>query len=175
MTDYKSMTKDELMRLMEEKDKEITGHQDEILSLGQEIKEINAQGAGWLIETPNPLFDGRTMGIQFAQGQAFIPLGMTVRSTVVEPMKDSTLEKYPEIQRQDIRDREAVPSSERAAMYLEADYGYEVTFFDGSETADKAMEGLVKQRTKDYANALQAAEAREKAMNSMGAAHFGGN
>lgn len=175
MSDYKSMTKEELMRLMAEKDKEISGKQEEIEVLGQEIKEINAQGAGWLIETPNPLFDGRTMGVQFVQGQAFIPVGMTVRSTVVDPMKESTLETYPEKQREAIRDRENVPSSERAAMYLETDYGYKVTFFDGSDGADKAMEGLVNERTKEYTIAFQAAEAREKAMNSMGAVKFGGN
>ena len=176
MTDYnKNMTKEELLRLLAEKDQEITGQAEEIEALGQEIYELNAKGAGYLIETPNPLYDGRTIGVQFSHGQAFIPVDMIVRSVVVEPMKDTTLEKYPENQRREIREREAIPSSERAAMQMETDYGYQTTYFDGSEGADQAMDDLVNQRTKEYTLALQAAEAKEKAMSAMGATPFGAN
>jgi hypothetical protein len=108
-------------------------------------------------------------------GQAFIPENMIVRSMVQPPMKDTSLEKYPEDQRQAIRDREAVPSSELAAMQLETDYGYKVTYFDGSELADEAMRKLVDERTVEYTNALRAAEAKEKAMSAMGATQFGAN
>lgn len=174
MANYKNMTKEALIALMEEKDQEINGQQEAIENLTQEVKAISAAGAGWLIETPNPAYNERTAGIQFAMGQAFIGVGQRVQSFELEPIKDTQLAKYSEAEQQAILERHNLSSAERAAKAMEAEFGYKVTFFDGSDNADEAMKKLVSNRSIEYRNALAMADAKEKAIQSTGVANFMG-
>lgn len=172
MVDYNKVTKDELVRLLEEANKTIEGQAVEIGTLTEEIQSINAKGAGWLIETPNPLYDGRTYGVQFFMGQAFITNDQTVHALEIEPMKPSQLERYSAEEQKAILERMAIPSAERAAKLMESEFGYTVTYFDGSKDADQQMNELVNNRTKEYRQALIVADAKEKAMQSSGVTNF---
>lgn len=173
---YGKMTKEQLLELLAQKDEEISGQQEIIDTLETEITSINAKGSGWLIETPNPLYDARTYGIQFFMGQAFISVGQSVPAFEIEPMKKSQLDRYSEAERKEILERMSVSPAERAAMAMKDEFGYTVTFFDGTEDADKQMEDIINGRTKEYRQALAMAEAREKAVQATGVTNFiGGN
>lgn len=173
---YKNMTKEDLLKILEQKDQELNEQTVTIERLSEEVKEFNAKGAGWLVETPNPLYDGKTGGIQFVMGQAFIHQGQTLPQFEIEPMKDGQLEKYSKADQEAIKERMKITAAERAAKIMENEFGYKVTYFDGTLSADEEMQKLVSSRTLEYRNALQAAEAKEKAIAASGVMNFmGGN
>jgi len=172
MPSYTNMTKEQLLELLAKKDQEIEGQAETIETLHEEITSINAKGAGWLIETPNPLYDARTYGVQFYMGQAFIPITQRVPAFEIEPMKPGQLERYSREEQEAINERMKKSSAQLAAEAMEADFGYTVTFFDGTKDADKQMEDLINGRTIEYRNALISADAKEKAMQASGVTNF---
>lgn len=158
------MTKAELEAKLAEAQALIESQKVEIEKQTNKIKEISARGAGWLVTTPNPMYDGITLGIQFTRGQAFVRVDQSVPACRLEPMKDGTIAKMgasPE-EVKAIREREKISEAERAVKQLNSDFNYEYVYFDGSETAEEEMAKLMSKRAREYAQALEMAEAMKK-------------
>lgn len=162
-----TLTNAELREQLKEAKALIEAQQVEIEATKQEIGELKANGKGWLVEVPSPLYSAVTLGVQFVRGQAFIREKQAIPAVQIKPTKESYFDKmgYTENQRQEVRQREAMSDAERAVIALENDFGYTVTYFDGSETAEKQMEKMLSERAKDYAAALEMFEAQKKAQD----------
>ena len=139
----------ELKKLREERDAAVAA-----------VTALQADGEGWLVTTNNPLYEGRTLGVQFARGQAFVKQGRSFPEFEWKPMKDSNLVKYPETERKAIRAREQMSSAERMVEKLTADFGYEVVQINLNNQTD--MQKLIGQRATEYAEAIRAREEIEK-------------
>lgn len=127
-----------------------------------QLKAHDAKDIGWLIIAPNPLYDGEVLGIPFRAGLAFIPANQRVPAVEIEPMKESQLAAYPEEERAAIRKREAIPTAERAARRLAADFGYQVEFFDLSRKSERESIMAERQEQRKLAE-IATAEARKVA------------
>lgn len=124
--------------------------QKKIDELQGQVQSLRAQGEGWLITAPSPAYDGQAYGIQFVNGQAFIRKGQKVAAFEIEPAKETTFTKlgltHEEIAR--IREREKIPSCERAAMAMQNEFGYLVEYYDANrlEELQKRQSDRVIQR-----------------------------
>jgi len=56
-------------------------------------KQLASKGEGWLITTPNPLFNDTRFGVKFTDGIAFILRDQEVAAFVVTPMSDGALHR----------------------------------------------------------------------------------
>lgn len=138
-----------------------------------QIKTLKAGKAGWLITAQNALYDGNTAGVQFINGQAFIPDDRVMDAFVFKPMKDHELEKLKEAEKIALREREQIPSSRRAAEFMRDDFGYTIQHFDGEdESLQKLLEARVKERSELQAILDQQAEGAAKANNLMQPTRF---
>jgi DNA repair exonuclease SbcCD ATPase subunit len=126
----------------------------------QKLQELFAKDEGWLITTPNPLYDGVVHGITFVRGQAFIRKGQEVGAFVIQPMKDTQLEKYPEAERAAIREREKISSAERAVKVLVADFHYVAQYFSADQLAER--DALINKRALERNQAEIAAREADK-------------
>lgn len=115
-----------------------------------ELQKLKASKSGWLITAPNALYDGLTMGVQFVNGQAFIPDDRVIPQFVFKPEKEHEVEKNEKMtpeERIAYRERESVPSSVRAAQAMHNDFGYTVQHFDGEDAnLQELMDARVKER-----------------------------
>jgi len=126
----------------------------------QMLNDLHAKEEGWLVTTPNPLYDGVVWGITFVRGQAYIRKDQDVAAFHVTPMKDSQLEKYPEKERAGIREREKMPSAERAVRQLVSDFGYVAQYFDAEHLAER--DALINKRALERNQAEIAAREADK-------------
>lgn len=119
-----------------------------------EIKEMKAQEEGWLVTTPNPVYNEATLDVQFQNGLAFIPARRKFPRYEWEPMKPTSRVKYldsfklPEERKAaeaKLNEREAMTGAQRVVELLEHDYHYQVEWFG----ADKLNE--IKQKVQDRA------------------------
>lgn len=139
----------ELVKLKQERDAAVAA-----------VQAIQADGEGWLVTTSNPLYEGLTLGVQFARGQAFVKRGRSFPSFEIKPMKESNLTKYSEAERKTIRAREQLTSAERVVERLSADFGYEVVQINLNN--QEQMQQLIGRRAAEYADAIRAQEEIEK-------------
>lgn len=125
----------------------------------EEVKNLKAEGAGWLVITPMPDFDGTTAGIKFLNGMAFVAANRKIPRFEVQPIKESTMQKagYTPKEQEAIREREKMTSAQRAVLTLENDYGYQVEYYDGQN--DKALAEKLDARARER-SALEALQER---------------
>lgn len=170
-----ALTNAQLQKKLDEANALIEKQKVELEVKTEKLQELSAAGEGWLVSTPSPLYDGVTLGIQFVRGQAFVRKSQKVSAFETKPMKKSAIEKsgMAPSEVKALREREAKSSAERAVLALENDHGYAATYFDGTAGADQQMEKVVSKRAKEYSQALEVLEAREKAEQAI-APHFMG-
>lgn len=149
-------TKDELL-------KKIAELEDQVEQQKESMKKLSSKGEGYLITTPNPMYDGQVYGIQFVNGQAFIRKGQRVDMFEHEPLKDSTIQKYgySPAEAAAIREREKRPSSELAAERMRTEFGYRVEYYDADHLGD--LQGQIDQR---LSQRVQAEEMAAKLMEA---------
>jgi len=87
------------------------------------------KNTGWLITAANPLYDGELWGIRFYSGLAFIPSGQVIERFISKPLSDEAIKAYPPDEQAAIREREKIPTTERAVRRMETDFGYKVEYF----------------------------------------------
>jgi hypothetical protein len=138
-------TKAQLEERLAALQKELEKRDQVIAEQKQKLQDLHAKEEGWLITAPNPLYDGVVHGITFTRGQAYIRKQQEVGAFVVQPMKESQLKQYTEQEQAAIKEREKISSSERAAMWLKHDFGYDVQFFSAEDLA--ARDALISKRT----------------------------
>ena len=156
----------QVMEAMEDKDAVIKQQ-------NTQIKTLKAGKSGWLITAPNPLYDGETLGVQFINGQAFIPDDRVIPAFVFKPAKDHELEKLKPEERKAYREREQVPSCVRAAQAMQDDFGYTIQHFDGEdESLQSLLDARVKERAATQAILDQQAEGAAKANNLLQPTRF---
>ncbi len=63
-------TKEELVAKIEEMSARLRELEDQI---AQRDAQLQTGDEGWLISTPNPEYSGRTLGVYFEKGHAFVP------------------------------------------------------------------------------------------------------
>lgn len=109
---------------------------DQVIQANQlEIKELTKDQEGWLITTANPLYDGKTYGVKFNSGMAFLPGSAT----------------YPHLAGK-AKNKTYTPDAKRLAQMLQDEFGYEIEYFSYEQM--KALKGKLDERTR----ARQAAE-----------------
>lgn len=130
-----------------------------------EIVELRAKGEGYLIVSNNPMYDEKTLGVQFSQGMAFIQKSR--HFDMPKPMKDTQLAKFSKEEQEKIREREAQTAAERIIEQFKTDFeGYTVIEFDGSDEDNKRMSELISQQAQDYATAFEMAEKARKELEN---------
>lgn len=133
---------DQLEKQLEKKDEELAAARLEIndLTKGQE---------GWLITVPSPLFEGKTMGVKFTNGIAFLPADAT----------------YPE-KGGSVKGEKIVPGAEWMAKQLAQDFGYSIEFysFDKMQELKKSLD----KRQGEYEIAKQAQAVQQENMLKSG-------
>lgn len=125
-------TKDDTQKRIEELERQLVEKQQLLDAQDEKLRKLVAKGEGWLVTTQNPLYDGQAFGIQFVNGQAFIRRGQRVEAFEFKPVKDEYFVKMaftPE-KIKETREREKIPSAERAVVVLRDDFGYQVEYFD---------------------------------------------
>lgn len=153
-------TKEQLEGKLAELQAELAKRDQIITEQKQKLNDLFAKDEGWLVTTPNPLYDGVVHGITFVRGQAFIRKEQDVSAFHITPMKDTQLEKYPEKERAAIREREKIPSSERAVRVLVSDFGYVAQYFSADQLAER--DALINKRAMERNQAEIAAREADK-------------
>lgn len=148
----------------------------------EQVKKLQAKGAGYLITTPNANYDGETYGVQFVNGQAFIPVGSALPYFVEvfgQPMKDEYFDKQltqPNMtermverikaEEKAVRTREAAFDPVlKAAQVFEKDMGYTVEFFESTD--EEALQKRLSRRARERAEIIAAQEKLEQAQQMM--------
>ena len=160
------LTKVQLEEQLEKLQKELAQRDQVIAEQKQKLQDLHAKEEGWLITTPNPLYDGVVYGVTFTRGQAYIRRNQDVPAFHITPMKDTQLEKYPEKEREAIRAREQIPSSERAVRVLTSDFGYIAQYFTAETLSerDALINKRALERNQAEIAARQAAEINKLSM-----------
>ncbi len=153
-------TKEQLEAKLAALQAELAKRDQIITEQNQKLNDLHAKNEGWLITTPNPLYDGVVWGITFVRGQAFIRKDQEVGAFVIQPMKESQLEKYTEKEREAIREREKISSAERAVKVLVADFHYVAQYFDAEHLAER--DALINKRALERNQAEVAAREADK-------------
>lgn len=152
------LTKEQLIEKVAQLEKQVE-QRDEAL------KKLTAKGEGWLITTPNPVYDAQVYGIQFVNGQAFVRKDQVVPFFEFEPMKESSMDKlnYTPEQRKVIREQEKKPSAQRAIEAFMDDFGYTVEFFGAERLLElqQRIDNRLNQRVQAEALQAQQAEAEK--------------
>lgn len=131
------------MTTQAEQAKEIEALRQELAARDAELFELKEESEGWLIVTPQPDYEGEMYGLRFEFGHCFIPRKMIVPAFTLQPMNPSQMARYLDLQypkptytdeeraavAAGIREREQIPSAERAAQAIASDFGYKVEFF----------------------------------------------
>jgi len=146
MTDMSGKTKAELLEYIEELQGKLSQSQ-------VALQKASEKEAGWLITTPIPWYEGVAYGVRFFQGQAFIGKDQVVPSFEFQPLKDTEMAKYSAEEQVHIRQRERIPSSERAAQAFRSEFGYKVVFY-GPEDKE-ALRQHINDRAMEYAQSLE--------------------
>lgn len=117
----------------------------------EQIARLKGGRAGWLITAKNPLWSGRTAGLQFQNGLCFIDENKDYPQFRIEKIKQTTLERmYPVdldhpnnpnnarnmAERERVREREAISTAQRAALEFRGLQGYTVERFEPSQHAE---------------------------------------
>lgn len=153
-------TKEQLEAKLAALQAELAKRDQIITEQSQKLNDLHAKQEGWLITTPNPLYDGVVWGVTFVRGQAFIRKDQEVAAFVTIPMKKSQLEKYPEEEREAIREREKISSAQRAVTTLVNDFGYVAQYFDAEHLAER--DALINKRAMERSQAEIAAREADK-------------
>ena len=154
------LTKAQLEEQLEKLQKELAQRDHIITEQNQKLQDLHAKNEGWLITTPNPLYDGSVWGVTFVRGQAFIRKDQDVAAFHTTPMKESQLKAYPAEEQLKIREREKISSAERAVKVLTGDFGYVAQYFDAEHLAER--DALINKRAMERNQAEVAAREAEK-------------
>ena len=134
-----------LREMMEENKRlasELQAKTDELSHAKDEIREIKAEGEGWLITTPSVTYEGASLGVSFKNGVAWVAKNREYEHGKVPhvPKAEVTaLEKAakldPEAARNlaIMRERAKMSSSERLVELLVQDMHYTATYYDGND------------------------------------------
>jgi molybdopterin converting factor small subunit len=159
-------TKAELEEQLKELQKEKEELEKTVGVLTDQLKAEIKDKEGWLVTTPNPLHNGEMWGIQFVNGQAFIPKKRKFPRFEVEPQKELTLQRQglTEEQIKQVRERESMPTAQRCVQRLEHDFGYTVEYYTAED--QDALNAAVEERVRERAQMKQMQEnaEREKAL-----------
>lgn len=142
----------QLQEALEDAQRQNSEKDVELQEVKQEVQQLKTEGSGWLITTPNVMYDGVTLGVQFSNGTAFVPDSRVFPSHVAKPLKDTEIEKMKPEQREAILERQKIPSSVLVAREMEDIFGYTVQHFDGS---GDGLQQIISERAKERAR-LQA-------------------
>ena len=83
------MTEETKQDTLAELKKKVAELEKELSAKDTQIDEMKKKEEGWLVWTSNPTYNGTTMGIQFTDGMAFIPVTREIPSDVkIDPMND---------------------------------------------------------------------------------------
>lgn len=160
-----NMTRQELMKMVKKMEAEFAEREAEHADEVAQYESLKAQQAGFLVTTPNPLYEGVVCGVRFSRGMAFIPLTREFPEYVPQKTKESYFDKFgytPE-ERAAVREREKQPTAALVAAKLKGDFGYKVEFL----TEDRL--DVVKKR--EAQRAVEAATARERLEKERAAAN----
>lgn len=155
--DYDAMTKAQLQEELGRMREEMKEKDYSIRHLTEQITKNLKDSEGWLVQAPNPLFDGSAFGLRFIAGQLFLQKDRPVEHFIHEPTKESTMKKlgYTDEEIAAVREREAnFNSAQAAAETFRDDFHYQVEYF----TPDQA--GALKARMAE--RAVESSQAASK-------------
>ena len=155
------MTEETKQDTLAELKKKVAELEKELSAKDTQIDEMKKKEEGWLVWTSNPTYNGTTMGIQFTDGMAFIPVNREIPAMKIDPMNDSQIRASAEALRITekelklrIEESSKIPTSRKAVARLVSDFGYQAQYFTKDE-----MDGLQK-RMSDRARERADVEAK---------------
>lgn len=158
----------ELEAKLEALTKETMQKDKEIAVREQQISDILSEGDGWLVITPNPLYDGVLYGVKFSYGMAFIPIKREFPDLAVPQPKVGDRNQYTDKQWAELQksvERAARPTSERVIEFLRDDFKYKVEWFDGKNAP--ALRERITQRKNESLSEARRLDSRNETENMM--------
>jgi hypothetical protein len=136
-------------------------YKQKIAELEKQLEKKNEEGEGWLIITPNPAYDGKTAGILFTNGMAFLPKNMVLEEFTVPTPPENQLKKIAkdrevtlDVIKAEFEESSKITTVERAVRILTNDFGYKAQFYTVAD--------LDKLRDQKAKRALERAEVQSK-------------
>lgn len=156
-------------------DKTSSSKGEEFVRLKTELAQYQAEQAGWLVTTPNPLYDGKTCDVKFEHGMAFIPQTREFPRFRNEPLKEAYVEKHKLSQEAilQLRVREARSTAQVVVERLAKDFHYTVEFFEANQI--EAMRQRITARDVEFQRAYEAAKSSERAAKLLSPRYIGDN
>lgn len=152
------MTKAELVEYVALLEGQRAAEAEERRRLEAQAREAGQAGAGYLITTPSPLYDGVSLGVKFLKGQAFIPLSREFpQFKVVEPTEEYyTKYGIPAEEKARMKQRALLPTATIVANRMRDDYHYAVQYFGVEQLGQVQQMQAV--REAEYQQALAIAQ-----------------
>ena len=148
------MTAEEQIKFLEA---QLAEARAKVSAQGSEINKLKEREEGWLIVTPNPVYDSKTAGVQFTDGLAFIQKDRIFPDDPV-PMTKGQEESYLAAQKKTSMDSVQVTSAERKVKELEKDFGYTAKYYT-KEDMDE-LQIRMTERAKERADAQRILQAK---------------
>lgn len=149
--------------------KKVAELEQQVNAKTEEIDKLKEKEEGWLVWTPNPVYDGLTAGITFTDGMAFVAKGRVIPRFVVEMPGDEQLEKLDNKTKESLKKQTQVPSSERAVRYIVNEFGYNAEYFT-KEQMDE-LQKRISARAKERAEVQSKMGSREDMLEKLIVAH----
>jgi len=167
--DKMNYTQEELIALLEEEQQKNEGLTKRLKEKDELVAQSFSGDKGWLVQAPQPDYDGYLYGVRFTQGQAFIIDGQKIEAFEFKPSKEGTLKNQglTDDQIKEVRAREKVSSSLRWLEMVKVEYpDYKVIRIESNED----LQGLVDVRMeqKIQLQSLQSSQRNAKAISEPG-------
>lgn len=139
---------------------------EQVKKLSQQVESLEKRDEGWLIFTPNVMFDGMTAGVQFTDGTAFIRKDTVYPRYVLNLPPANQLKAMSPEDALALRETVAVPSSQRLVEYLTNEYSYKSEYFDRDHQTE--LKSRMTQRAQERADTqAKMGNARERLEKTM--------
>ena len=155
------MTKAETKAPAPEEELTLEEYKQKVAELEKKLEKKNEEGEGWLIITPNAAYDGKTAGVLFTNGMAFLPKNMVMEQFIVPLPNESQIKQMAkdrevpiEVVKSELAESNKITTVERAVRILTSDFGYKAQFYT-SDDLDKLQDQKARR-------ALERAEVQSK-------------
>jgi len=146
---------------LEEYKQKVAELEKKLVKKDEETTKLKEDGEGWLIITPNAAYDGKTAGVLFTSGMAFLPKNMVMEQFIVPMPNESQIKQMAkdrevavDVVKSELEESSKVTTVERAVRILTSDFGYKAQFYTKDD-----LEKLQDQKAK---RALERAEVQSK-------------
>jgi hypothetical protein len=122
--------------MLEELKAKIVQMERDLSAKDAELDVLKSRDEGWLILTPNCMYDGTTSDIKFHNGCAFVRKDAVLPRFVQEVPTQNQIDKFTEREKEAYLEAAKISSAEGAVRILTTDFGYKSQFFSKDQSGD---------------------------------------